>query len=1536
MTLRELKTLLTAAILSMVLAACGSGQESAEAPTEVSLATLGLNQIALEEAISQGRDASVVSGVQQALAVQLVTTDGQPSTVLLDPNGSVPGVALTKAGTAYSLSVQPAAEQQGKTLSIPLRAYSSDRTKYADVTLRVVVATVLDTASAAFSGGEVSMGARPETTVRVAAPALMAPVTVTTVVSEKPSGEVVFKVSFSRDVASEGVRVSLPQPVTSDPFGILRATDAPKTRLSHSAAPLPEGWLSSISQLVKRASAEARYRFAGGTDNSILMNPRIYENSASTTIGGKGGPFGMGQRLASWQGCFLVLPTTIPRLWPGGVDAKSCDVFIDSLVWYRKSAFELLISKRAASELHTAIVNDGAKGLDWKNYVPVLFVHGYSPQGLGGGAGTWSNFPKLAAATDFPAGARAVPFEFHWDTNANLKQVAAELAAAIAGIKRLSGDQNVHLVAHSFGGVLTRLILQGQSSDTEGAATSVASLTTLGSPHSGTFGDGARWANGRDSSVFGLCVQLSCWQTGVRNFVVEDLFVAENRLDKFGVRGELAGHIIETLHQTREQLPALPIHVGIGLTRNLVGNHIGTGDFLISFAGQRFVPFATRDAANAAPPLKAQTVGKATVTEEILGWASTVRPGDVVSDQEAADLPTLRANGYLHSSTTGLGNLLSTDGGPVRDQGLMAAPTADCDLPITCRHAGYTLFAQMVGNVVSADITAQIALRRGTVLRLVANPTAGMTAGQVTYLQGVLDQLATKGAVGGGRIFWELLNDADAGELNRGLAANFPDTPRVALAKQDYLENQAGLTAFAKRYFSKANRFVVMDKQNAISFLQIGANMFKAGLGSAQVIWPEIGYADVLERDDPIAAAELQNLRAFALAFKSSQPLIEFMSACSGVFLSDWQTAANKVSNGNASAGDVLTFIKEPIGCIASGLDFTDRDRLKWTVALLKSSLDGLDADGKPIKMFSATFSAASVGLQMLKPNPAISRVQGVVDVLSAYVDAVIIGQEMADHTGQVVSVDAANVQELVTRLTAQLLRQRTLRELDARVTGLYVIAPDPLPVVNTIHCTAAQVGNPLTCTVSGTNLPNGLRLSAAGCTGIQELAGGSATQRVFSCTPTVVGVMAVSVLGVSGSESLFTQSLTVALPPATEFVDEFDAASLDTAKWTVASNGGVPATLNLSGGYLNVAVPGGSCGSCGTSDGSTLVPNISPLAADFSVEMSADELSRVSRDGRTALSTIQMVLYAGSNTQVGVYAVGDARNNSGTAGHVIYMYSVSGGVQDIVSSRELTVGQYQSFKFRIRRSAGHIYLAHKLSTETGWTEFLVRQSISTTAAFTPKFIFASGDGGRTSVNSSLGARVDYVRMNLFSGSASMPTGTASLTEDTFIWWGGYVGGRGEVRNFDVEDRLITCGYGWQSSGNGTAKSLLKFDASLVPPTATQVVLNLYKNSSDNNYGATIEAYKALSPWVENQVTWNSWDGLGSYDPSSNYGAISVPQSTAQEWVRIPITRLVKEWQQGVSPNHGVMLDSRNNPASGCRSFNSLRAATNRPYISWE
>ena len=289
----------------------------------------------------------------------------------------------------------------------------------------------------------------------------------------------------------------------------------------------------------------------------------------------------------------------------------------------------------------------------WKNREPVIFVHGYEVLGdLGGGSETWAVFPELIGALSSSNGARFVPFEFRWRTNARFQTVAKDLADAITLIHTVTGKK-VHLVGHSMGGALIRTLMQGVGSElvhliytqplTRIDSKLVASVTTLGSPHSGlspepatmhgvAFPQGYHFAA---ESIF--CKQLSCFQLGDPTLFLDrnvGILGGSIRWDYDHQVSSRPGFIASQLHLPSSPWPTdIPLAVGIGL-RTVTSSRatsIFDGDGLISFAGQRF---RVGDALSSAP---------LDPVERIIGGGS-------ITQFPTSPDQINRANGYAHTS----------------------------------------------------------------------------------------------------------------------------------------------------------------------------------------------------------------------------------------------------------------------------------------------------------------------------------------------------------------------------------------------------------------------------------------------------------------------------------------------------------------------------------------------------------------------------------------------------------------------------------------------------------------------------------------------------------------------------------------------------------------------------------------------------------------------------------------------------------------------------------------------------------------------
>ncbi len=103
-----------------------------------------------------------------------------------------------------------------------------------------------------------------------------------------------------------------------------------------------------------------------------------------------------------------------------------------------------------------------------------------------------------------------------------------------------------------------------------------------------------------------------------------------------------------------------------------------------------------------------------------------------------------------------------------------------------------------------------------------------------------------------------------------------------------------------------------------------------------------------------------------------------------------------------------------------------------------------------------------------------------------------------------------------------------------------------------------------------------------------------------------------------------------------------------------------------------------------------------------------------------------------------------------------------------------------------------------------------------------------------------------------------------------------------------------------------TARSLVRFDLSGLPPSAViaKATLRLYLvNSWDYpNRVRTVTTYRPGGEWAETTVTWQNAPG-----PAEAYGSADVPHG-AWAWYSFDVTELVRAWQAGTHPNHGIMV----------------------------
>jgi len=189
------------------------------------------------------------------------------------------------------------------------------------------------------------------------------------------------------------------------------------------------------------------------------------------------------------------------------------------------------LDSECAVALQSSISSKNEAGIG--DRVPVLFIHGFDRTGVSAGTdGYFGKFPGMVESLTL-GDRKFFPLIFRWQTNVRMEVVADELHTALSFIYA-NTEKKVHIVAHSFGGVLVRTMLQGIAMESEGSAQSkarleklIASVTTVGSPHSGVFHnpetvnhDGNSWSFNRgfaysfSALASRLCDAVTCHQLG--------------------------------------------------------------------------------------------------------------------------------------------------------------------------------------------------------------------------------------------------------------------------------------------------------------------------------------------------------------------------------------------------------------------------------------------------------------------------------------------------------------------------------------------------------------------------------------------------------------------------------------------------------------------------------------------------------------------------------------------------------------------------------------------------------------------------------------------------------------------------------------------------------------------------------------------------------------------------------------------------------------------------------------------------------------
>lgn len=211
-----------------------------------------------------------------------------------------------------------------------------------------------------------------------------------------------------------------------------------------------------------------------------------------------------------------------------------------------------------------------------------------------------------------------------------------------------------------------------------------------------------------------------------------------------------------------------------------------------------------------------------------------------------------------------------------------------------------------------------------------------------------------------------------------------------------------------------------------------------------------------------------------------------------------------------------------------------------------------------------------------------------------------------------------------------------------------------------------------------------------------------------------------------------------------TAFSDDFSAATLDAAKWTV-TNVDARATLPtyaINAGRLEIDVPGGTSGVGGVTSGLLLTSRLGAISGDFEFSLSVSELLRQASGANKDNSGLSIefggtrVVIAGNYVGYwydGTYDVYNKHHLRGT--------NADGTLCGL--NETLGLAQLYSAELRIRRVGGVTKLGHRLGADPAWTEW----TCTAPASATPTIMLFSGDGGNTASTGRFVGAIDNVRV---------------------------------------------------------------------------------------------------------------------------------------------------------------------------------------------
>jgi hypothetical protein len=125
----------------------------------------------------------------------------------------------------------------------------------------------------------------------------------------------------------------------------------------------------------------------------------------------------------------------------------------------------------------------------------------------------------------------------------------------------------------------------------------------------------------------------------------------------------------------------------------------------------------------------------------------------------------------------------------------------------------------------------------------------------------------------------------------------------------------------------------------------------------------------------------------------------------------------------------------------------------------------------------------------------------------------------------------------------------------------------------------------------------------------------------------------------------------------------------------------------------------------------------------------------------------------------------------------------------------------------------------------------------------------------------------------------------------------------------------------WGGQGGSAAdRGIIEWDLSeIYQPIVESAIIRLRTRGKVSEYsagGTVVNIHKLTHSWLEDSVTWDSYDGTNNWSvgggnyPTNIYASQLLPQNTnwSSAWLEWDITKLAQEWVDGASSNYGVIV----------------------------